>query len=106
MEKLDIKRGNYGNIEGEGLFKRMKEVFGNCRKEGEWLVSEFGAMKPIKLKVLSKNELAMEITTVKIPDEMVLETMRKRNELLEFATGFTAKERLKRLKDKAKKGEL
>ena len=106
MEKLDIKRGNYGKIEGDRLFELMKETFGNCRTEGEWLLSDYGAMQPIKIKVLSKNELAMEINTVEIPEDQVLDTMRKRNKFLEAATGFTSKERLKRLKDKAKKGSL
>lgn len=104
MEKLDIKRGKYKDVEGDNLFNKMKEVLGNCEKEGDWFVSRYGAMDPIKLRVASKSELEMEINTVKIPDEKVLDTMRKRNEILEFATGFTAKERLKRLKKKAKDG--
>jgi hypothetical protein len=106
MEILDIKRGNFSKVEGENLEKLMIEIFGNCRKEGEWRLSEYGAMKPIKVKVQSKSELAMEITTVKIPEDQVLDTMKKRNQFLEIATGFTSKQRLKRLKDKAKKGGL
>ena len=106
MEKLDIKRGKYGDIEGNKLFDKMKEVLGNCKKEEEWLVSYYGAMDPIKLRVSSKSELEMEIVTKQIPDSEVLDTMRKRNEILEYATGFTAKERLKRLKKKAKEGDL
>jgi len=106
MEKLDIKRGNYSKIEGDKLFELMKEIFGNCSMDGDWLISEYGAMKPIKIKVLNKNEIAMEIITVEIPEDQVLDTMRKRNAFLEKATGFTSKERLKRLKDKAKKGGL
>jgi hypothetical protein len=84
----------------------MQEVFGNCEKDGEWLVSNYGAMKPIKAKVLSKSEMAIEIITVQIPEDQVLDTMKKRNHFLETATGFTSKQRLKRLKDKAKKGTL
>lgn len=106
MEKLDIKRGKYKDIEGDKLFNKMNEVLGNCKKEGDWLISSFGAMDPIKLRIISKSELEMEINTISIPDAEVLNTMRKRNEILEFATGFTAKERLKRLKKKAKDGGL
>lgn len=106
MEKMDIKRGLYSNIEGDKLKDLMTEVFGNCKEQDDWLVSDYGAMKPIKIKVLSKSELAMEINTVSIPDDQVIDTMKKRNAFLERATGFTAKQRLKRLKDKAKKGTL
>jgi hypothetical protein len=48
----------------------------------------------------------IEITTVHIPEDQVLDTMKKRNFFLEEATGFTSKQRLKRLKEKAKKGTL
>ena len=106
MEKLDIKRGNYANVEGDKLKDMMTEIFGNCKEDDGWLVSEYGAMKPIKIKVMSKAEMALEINTVPIPDDQVLDTMKKRNAFLEMATGFTAKQRLKRLKDKAKKGKL
>ena len=106
MEKLDIKRGFFGNVEGDKLCELMKDIFGNCKKDGDWYLSDYGAMKPIKVKVISKSELAMEINTVEIPEDQVLDTMRKRNVFLQQATGFTSKERLKRLKDKAKKGTL
>ena len=106
METLDIKRGNYGKVEGDNLFELMKEVFGNCEKDGDWLISNYGAMKPIKVKLISKSEMSIEITTVQIPEDQVLDTMKKRNIFLETATGFTSKQRLKRLKEKAKKGKL
>lgn len=106
MEKLDIKRGKFNDIEGEKLPTKMKEIFGNCETEGDWFVSHFGAMDPIKIRIISKKELEFEINTVTVPEDQIIETMRKRNEFLQFATGFTAKERLKRLKKKAKEGKL
>jgi len=106
METLDIKRGKFKDIDGDGLPNKMKEIFGNHERDGEWHVSRYGALDPIKIKILSNKELAMEITTKKIPDDQVLDTVRKRNEFLEYATGFTSKERLKRLKKKAKEGTL
>ena len=104
MEVLDIKRGNFSKVEGDALKDLMMEIFGNCKKEGESYLSDYGAMKPIKIKILSKSELSLEINTVQIPEDQVLDTMKKRNLFLETATGFTSKQRLKRLKDKAKKG--
>jgi hypothetical protein len=106
MERLDIKRGNFSKIENDKLYEKMREVFGNCEKKDDWLVSSYGALDPIKIKIDSKKELLLEINTIKIPEDQVLDSVRKRNEVLEFATGFTAKERLKRLKKKAKEGSL
>lgn len=105
MERLDIKKGNFKEIEGDKLFKKMEEVFGNCTREEDWLISRYGAMDPIKIKLESKTQLILEINTVKIPDDQVLDTVRKRNIFLEYATGFTAKERLKRLKKKAQESD-
>lgn len=106
MEKLDIKKGLYSKIEEGKLGKIMEEIFGNVRTEGDWFLTDYGAMQPLKVKILSKKEMALEINTVKIPDEQVIDTMRKRNQFLEEVTGFNSKQRLKRLKEKAKKGGL
>ncbi|MBN1390291.1 MAG: DUF5611 family protein [Candidatus Thermoplasmatota archaeon] len=106
MEKLDIRRGYFAKVEGDGLFELMKEIFGNCKEDEGWYRSDYGAMRPISIKVLSRSELAMEINTADIPEDQVLDTMRKRNIFLEKATGYTSKERLKKLKEKAKSGKL
>jgi len=106
MEVFDIKKGLSAKVQGEKLGALMGEVFGNVRKDGDWFVSDYGAMRPIRAMMRSNSELAVEIVTVKIPDAEVLDTMKKRNVFLESATGFDAKTRLKRLKDKAKDGKL
>jgi hypothetical protein len=100
MEIFDIKRGNNVKVEGENLRVLMDSVFGNCELVDGWYTSRYGAMQPIKAKMVSKKELAVEIFTEKIPESEVLDTMRKRNAFLEEATGFNSKERLKRLKQK------
>jgi hypothetical protein len=106
MEVFDIKKGVASRIQGSKLGDLMTQVFGNVEKDGDWYVSRYGAMQPIRAMMRANTELAVEIVTVKIPDQDVLVTMRKRNEFLEAATGFNSKTRLKRLKDKAKDGPL
>lgn len=106
METFDIKKGVAGRIEGDKLGELMREVFGNVEREGDWYISRYGAMQPIRIKMRSKSELDVEIVTAKIPDDQVIDSMKKRNAFLEAATGFDSKTRLKRLKDKAKEGAL
>ena len=106
MEKLDIKRGWFSKIDGDKLPQIMKDIFGNVEERDGWFISKYGAMQPIKVKPLSKSELGVEINTIKIPDDEVLDTMRKRNKFFELTTGFDSKQRLKRLKKKAKNGKL
>jgi hypothetical protein len=106
METFDIKKGASARVQGDKLGDLMNEVFGNVDREDEWFVSRYGAMQPIRARMKSNSELLVEIVTVKIPDDMVIDSMKKRNAFLESATGFDAKTRLKRLKDKAKDGKL
>lgn len=100
----DIKKGWYKNIEGDGLKNLMKEVFGNAAEEGETLVSSYGVLSRIEVKVLAKDK--MDITTQSkggaMSDSDILDSKRKLNEFAEKATGFNAKTRMKRAQDKAK----
>lgn len=103
----DIKRGHFKNIEGEALSNLMKEIFGNVRKDGDELVSKYGVMSRIAITQVSKTVLTL-ITESKdastVSDEEILDSKRKLNTFLERATGFNAKQRMKRAQDKVKKG--
>ena len=104
----DIKKGWYKNIEGDLLAQLMQEVFGNGVAEGETLVSTYGVLERIEVKVLAKDK--MEIVTVNKPgtatDDEILDSKRKLNAFAEKATGFDAKARMKRAQKKAKEGKL
>lgn len=104
----DIKRGWFKNIEGNNLAQLMEDVFGNVTSEGSTLVSSFGVLDRIEVRVLAIDKL--DITTVNgdrtFSDEEIIESKRKLNEFAEKATGFNAKARMKRAQDKAKKGTL
>ncbi len=105
--EYDIKRGHSKKIEGGALEKLMKETFGNVKKEGEELVSEFGVMSRIAVKHVSNTVLTLYTVTkdaAEVADEQILESKRKLNAFLEKATGFNAKARMKRAQDKVKKG--
>ncbi|MCL1905365.1 MAG: DUF5611 family protein [Methanomassiliicoccaceae archaeon] len=107
MVEYDIKRGWGKNIEGDLLEKMMKEVFGNCKKDGDSLVSSYGVLTRIEVKQLSPTELRVVTGSGEAKDDaQILDTKRKLNVFVEKATGFDAKARMKRANDKAKKGEL
>ena len=107
--EYDIKRGWFKNIEGDLLEKMMADVFGDVRKEGDVLVSSYGVLDRIEVKVISKDKL--EIVTVNkegcsSDDEAILDRKRRLNQFAEQATGFDAKARMKRAQKKAKEGKL
>jgi hypothetical protein len=109
MTIQDIKRGHFKNVEGEGLTELIDEYFGiRPEQDGEgWYHIDFGALKPLSVRILSKSEL--EVLTTSNPDvepDVASDTIRRYNKFLEAATGFNSKQRSKRLQKKAKEGKL
>ncbi len=107
MVEFDIKRGHYKNLDGEQLQDLLQETFGNVSREGDALVSRFGALDPITVRVVDKSTLAVDIATGSgVSDEVALDSIRAKNAFLEAATGFTSSQRSKRVQKKAKDGKL
>lgn len=108
MVDYDIKKGWFKNIDGDLLEEMMKEVFGNVSKKGDVLVSSYGVIEAVTVKVISKEKLEVTTTnkTGDMSDDDILDSKRKLNAFVEKATGFNAKARMKRAQAKAKKGEL
>lgn len=107
--EYDIKKGWFKNIEGDLLEAMMRDVFGNVSREGDVLVSSYGVLDRIEVKVVSKTVL--DITTVNkegcaMDDDAILDSKRRLNDFAEKATGFDAKARMKRAQKKAKEGKL
>ncbi|MFO7619025.1 MAG: DUF5611 family protein [Thermoplasmata archaeon] len=97
MNEYDIKRGHFENIDGDKLETLMKDIFGSVKKEGDKLVSGFGAMESIAAWIAGKTTLCVETKmNTKVDDKTASDTIRMYNQFLERATGFTAKERRKR----------
>lgn len=107
MQTFDIKRGHFKNLENEGLRHIMADIFGDVEMEGEGYKANYGAMKPITVWLKSKKELCVDIVTEKeVSDDTAMKTIKAKNEFLQKATGFSAKERSKRLQKKAKEGKI
>jgi hypothetical protein len=109
MTVQDIKRGHWRVVDGDGLKGLMEEHFEtsvSVDSDG-WHMVDYGALKPLKVKMLSKAEL--EVLTTADPDvtnDIASESIRRYNHFLEAATGFNSKERKKRLNKKATSGKL
>ena len=107
LMEYEIRKGHYANIEGDKLKAIMSSMLGNVREKDGKLVGSYGALTSVEVKVLSKN--AIEVTSVSNKDaplDVQAESIKHWNQFLEAATGFTSKERSKRLQKKAKEGKL
>ncbi len=101
--RYDIKRGHYKNVEGGKLKELMEDIFGSIEKDGEKLISDYGAIKRLEVWTEGKTGLWVDIEMDDDPDgDIAMETISKWNDFLLRATGFDAKQRSKRAKKKAK----
>lgn len=92
MRGYDIKRGYKSDLK-----QIMKECFDNVREENKMLISNFCALKKITAYADDK-KLFVETEMEKTDDETSLKTIKEYNRFLELATGYTAKERIKKAK--------
>lgn len=109
MTVQDIKRGHWRVVDGDGLKGLMEEHFETSVSVDDdgWHMVEYGGLKPLKVKMHSKSEL--EVITISNPDvddAVARESIRRYNQFLMAATGFSSKERSKRLQKKVKAGKL
>lgn len=78
------------------------DTFGSVKSEENKLVINFGALQPLKIWIKDKNVLCVDTQMDNnVDDDTINETIRSYNKFLEAATGFTAKERVKRAKKKS-----
>jgi len=101
MQGYDIKRGHHYQLEDRGLDTIMGEIFGSVEKEGDYFITSFGGLKKLSARMVSKKVL--EIETVMDPSvdpEVAGDTVRRYSDFLLQATGYTAKERKKRMAKK------
>lgn len=85
------------------LESTLHEVFGNCAKEDPFLHVHFGALKDLRVGVEGKSLLVETIMDPSVAPEVQQDTIRRYYSFLERATGYTSKERAKKLQQAAKK---
>lgn len=96
---FEVKRGHAKNIEGPKLGALVKDAFGNVKDlgGGKWQASLGPLVVTTWLEGGKKLNFESNQPT-QIDDATATEVVRARNKFLESATGFKAKERVKRAK--------
>jgi hypothetical protein len=87
------------------LAELLTEIFGQCEIKAEEVVGRYGAIEELRVRRDNKG-LQVEVrTNPKVDGETASDTIRRYNQFLEAATGYSAKERAKRLRKSAGGGE-
>ncbi len=94
MRTYEFKRGHRKNVDEVETI--MKEIFGNVKRYGDHLISEYGGLEKIEVWI-EKNRLAVETKTRQVAEQEAIDTIKVWNDFLFRVTGYTAKERKKKL---------
>ncbi len=94
MRLYDFKRGHGKSL--DEIESIMKEVFGDVSREGDKLVASYKGLSRVDVWIENK-KLAVETQTREVGPEDSMDTLKKWNEFLFRVTGYTAKERKKKM---------
>ena len=94
MRLYDFKRGHKKDL--NDIAKIMKGIFGEVKEENGHLISSFGALVRIEIWI-ENGKMAADTESKKVESSLSQEALRKWNDFLFRVTGYTAKERKKKM---------
>jgi hypothetical protein len=103
MRHYPIKRGSKENLQPDNLRAIVTESFGDCSEEEGRFAASFGALKHITAWTDGKDLIVDTEMDASVPDDVAMETIKRFNDFLLRATGYTTKERKKRAEKESKK---
>jgi hypothetical protein len=104
VQKYPVRASARAGLSPEGLEALCRAHFERAERDGASVSSGWGALAALKVWPEGK-ELAVEVTmNPKVDPPIAAETIRRYNEFLQAATGYSSKERASRLRKSAAKG--
>jgi len=101
VQNYPVRASHRATLSLPALEEVLRVHFGSASVEGDAAVSSYGAIVRLAAKPVGR-ELSIDLTmNPKVPEEVARETIRRYNQFLEAATGFTSKERAKRMRKSA-----
>ena len=104
MQNYPVRASHRKNLTGSALQEILRSCFDSATLEGDSAVAAYGAIARLVARADGR-DLAIDLTmNPKVPEDVARETIRRYNQFLELATGFSSKERAKRLRKSATEG--
>jgi hypothetical protein len=101
VQAYPVRTSHRKNLAAGPLEELMRTHFGPASRDGESVAASYGAIDRIVASGRGR-ELVVEVTmNPKVPEEVARETIARYNRFLEAATGFSSKERARRLRKSA-----
>ncbi len=101
MQNYPVRNTHRAHLTPDDLLPKARAAFENAQIENGAVVARFGALVRLTAQADGK-ELKVDVTMdPKVPEAVAQDTIKRYNQFLADATGFTAKERAKRLRKSA-----
>ncbi len=101
MTNYPVKPSHRSLLNHSSLEVAAKEAFGDAERTETGVRAHYGALRNLIARPVGR-ELSVEVDMdPKVDVEVAAETVRRYNRFLESATGYTSKERAKRLRKSA-----
>ncbi|MFZ1023992.1 MAG: DUF5611 family protein [Thermoplasmata archaeon] len=101
MQRYPVRTSHRGNLDLTSLTRCMESLFEGVSSDGKTITGHFGAIASIKVWSEGR-ELAVDVRTdPKVAVEVAQATVQRYNRFLEETTGYSAKERARRLRKSA-----
>jgi len=101
VQNYPVRASHRTSLTPAALEQILATHFGAATIEGDAAVASYGAIVRLETRAAGR-ELSVDLTmNPKVPEDVARETIRRYNLFLEAATGFSAKERAKRMRKSA-----
>jgi hypothetical protein len=101
LQRYPVRASHRSKLQPDALELAARTHFGEATRQGEEVTGRFGAISRLVVKG-SGRELSVELSMdPKVPEETARETIARYNRFLQDVTGYTSKERARRLKKAA-----
>ena len=104
MQRYPVRRDHLSHLNLPEIETVARRAFGTAESEGDFVRASFGALEELRARPAGK-ELEVETRmNPKVSVETAAETVRRYNQFLQESTGYTSKERAKRLRKSSGSG--
>jgi hypothetical protein len=101
VQRYPVRATHRKNLDPAALEAIAGEYFEGVERDGEAVSGHWGAIGNLSVRA-DRRELAVDLTMdPSVPDEVQRETIDRYNRFLEAATGYSSKERARRLRKSA-----
>ena len=101
MQTYPVRASHRGNLAPPRLEEIVRAHFDNAAAAPDAVSASFGAISRLTVRAAGR-DLSVDVTmNPKVPEEVARETIARYNRFLEETTGYSSKERAKRLRKSA-----